>query len=178
MLTSSLDVELFTSHIIEEPNNSETNIQNEITEEEYSTQSFSLENEEKIAIYGSPSKSPENIVGYLEQNTSIEISRTESISGVEWAYIVGDSCGWVIRSQINAVESDMTANSIDQNISVDSNMQGVVIVNGLNIREGASRDSKVIGSYNKGDIVAIIEQQGDWVRTSKGWIMLEYVNIG
>lgn len=134
-------------------------------------------NDGKIEIHSSPNKNS-NIIGYLDENTSVEIARTESVSGIDWAYIVGDTSGWVVQSQIHGMVSDTESKPVDYSTSVVSIMKGVIAVSGLNIRDSASRDGKVIGAYNKGDIVNFHEQKDGWGRTDKGWIMLEYVNIG
>ena len=47
---------------------------------------------------------------------------------------------------------------------------------GVNIRSEASTSGKVQGAYNKGDVVTILEIKGEWGRTNKGWIKMEYVN--
>ena len=135
-------------------------------------------NDGKIAVYGSPSKSSDNIIGHLEENASVEIARTESVSGIEWAYIVGDSNGWVIRSQINGMMSSSKPNSIGNGTSEEGIMKGEVTAAELNIRKEASRDSDIVGSYNKGNVVTILEQKDGWGRTDKGWIVMNYLNVG
>jgi uncharacterized protein YgiM (DUF1202 family) len=57
-----------------------------------------------------------------------------------------------------------------------TNIKAVVNANGLNIRSEASTNGKVQGAYNKGDVVTILETKGEWGRTNKGWIKLEFVN--
>ena len=44
----------------------------------------------------------------------------------------------------------------------------------LNIREGAGTNYNKIGSYYNGDVVSILEVKGNWGRTVKGWICLDY----
>lgn len=48
---------------------------------------------------------------------------------------------------------------------------------GLNIRKEADPDSASVGTYQEGDVVEIVEVNGHWGRTSKGWINLRYVNF-
>ena len=51
------------------------------------------------------------------------------------------------------------------------------ISTGLNIRKEANPDSESLGTYQEGDLVEIIEVNGHWGKTSKGWINLRYVNF-
>lgn len=55
---------------------------------------------------------------------------------------------------------------------------GVGTINtGLNIRKEANPDSESLGTYQEGDVVEIVEVNGHWGKTSKGWINLRYVNF-
>jgi uncharacterized protein YgiM (DUF1202 family) len=53
---------------------------------------------------------------------------------------------------------------------------------GLNIRQGPGTGYAVVGSYNNGDKVTILEQftygNTTWGCTNKGWISMQYVNNG
>ena len=51
------------------------------------------------------------------------------------------------------------------------------ITSGLNIRKEASSSSDKVGEYKKGDEVTILETKGNWGRTDKGWISLNYVSF-
>ncbi|MDD5863868.1 MAG: SH3 domain-containing protein [Firmicutes bacterium] len=53
--------------------------------------------------------------------------------------------------------------------------KGIVTASELNIRSGASTDSERVGILTYGNRVEILEKSGDWGRTSKGWISLNYV---
>ena len=46
---------------------------------------------------------------------------------------------------------------------------------GLNIREAPDPLSEKVDAYKEGDRVTILEVQGTWGRTDKGWINLDYV---
>lgn len=48
---------------------------------------------------------------------------------------------------------------------------------GLNIRKEANPDSDAVGTYQEGDVIEILEVNGHWGRTSKGWINLRYVDF-
>lgn len=49
------------------------------------------------------------------------------------------------------------------------------VTSGLNIRKEPNADSEMVGTYQEGDKVTIIEVQDGWGKTDKGWINLEYV---
>ena len=53
--------------------------------------------------------------------------------------------------------------------------RGIVTASELNIRSAASTDSERVGILTYGNRVEILEKSGDWGRTSKGWISLNYV---
>lgn len=44
----------------------------------------------------------------------------------------------------------------------------------LNIRAGASTKYDIVGELKKGDIVTVIDKNGNWEKTSKGWIHSDY----
>ena len=56
-----------------------------------------------------------------------------------------------------------------------TSIKGVITANGLNVREDASKNSKIVGNYSKGDVVTVVEQKNGWGRTDKGWILMDYV---
>ena len=49
----------------------------------------------------------------------------------------------------------------------------------LNIRKGAGTSYSVVGKYDKGDLVNILETKTvsgtTWGRTDKGWVSMDYV---
>ena len=51
----------------------------------------------------------------------------------------------------------------------------VVQYDGLNIREAAGTTHKSVGTYAKAEIVEIFEFSGNWGRTDKGWVCLDYL---
>lgn len=52
---------------------------------------------------------------------------------------------------------------------------GTVNASILNIRKSASLEAEKVGSYEKGTSIEILEISGDWGRTDKGWVSMEYV---
>ena len=47
----------------------------------------------------------------------------------------------------------------------------------LNIRAKASASSVVVGSYEPGTAITILERRGGWGRTDRGWIFMDYVTL-
>lgn len=141
-----------------------------------------------LNVRSSPSTEA-TVVGTLYAGDKIEVSRREVVTGIDWAYIIAPKAGWVV---MEFVEMDLpseqptgpdtstpgasnNAGSLENNNS--TNIKGVVNANGLNIRNApGTEDTKVQGSYNKGDVITILETKDGWGRTNKGWVKLEYVN--
>lgn len=78
-----------------------------------------------------------------------------------WAYT---NKGWVFITYLEAVTPTYSTGA------------GRVTI-GLNIRAEANADSEIAGSYSEGDIVTIVEVDGTWGKTDKGWINLKYVEF-
>lgn len=141
-----------------------------------------------LNIRSSPSTEA-TVVGTLYAGDKIEVSRREVVTGIDWAYIIAPEAGWVV---MEFVEMDIpseqpaapdtstpAANNNGDTLQNNNttNIKGVVNANGLNIRNAPNtEDSKVQGSYNKGDVITILEVKDGWGRTNKGWVKLEYVN--
>lgn len=51
------------------------------------------------------------------------------------------------------------------------------VTRGLNIRKEPNADSELVDTYKKDDHVTVLEVQGTWGRTDKGWINLKFVNF-
>ena len=56
-------------------------------------------------------------------------------------------------------------------------VMGTVTASELNIRKQPGTAYKSVGSYRKGDRVEILEIQGGWGRTDKGWISMDHVKL-
>ena len=143
----------------------------------------------QLNIRSSPSTEA-TVVGTLDAGDKVEISRREEVTGISWAYIISPEAGWIVMDYVEMdIPSQMpsggdtntpagnNASTEPTNSGSDTmNVKGVVTVNNLNIRSEGSQDGKVQGSYNKGDVVTILETKNGWGRTNKGWIKMEYVN--
>lgn len=143
----------------------------------------------QLNIRSSPSTEA-TVVGTLDAGDKVEISRREEVTGISWAYIISPEAGWIVMDYVemdipsqmpsggdtNTPAGNSTATEPTASGSDTMNVKGVVTVNNLNIRSEGSQDGKVQGSYNKGDVVTILETKNGWGRTNKGWIKMEYVN--
>lgn len=71
-----------------------------------------------------------------------------------------------------------TTNKNNSNSTVrDTSYKAKVIAKiGLNIRSGASTKYKIVGGYTYNTTVTITKQSGNWGKTNKGWICLDYVS--
>ena len=141
-----------------------------------------------LNIRSSPSTEA-TVVGTLYAGDKIEVSRREVVTGIDWAYIIAPEAGWVVMEfvemdlpEAQPVGPDTSTPGASNNAgelenSNTTNIKGVVNANGLNIRNApGTEDTKVQGSYNKGDVITILETKDGWGRTNKGWVKLEYVN--
>ncbi len=132
------------------------------------------------------------VVGTLYAGDKVEVSRRETMSGMDWAYITSPQAGWIVLEYVQMdVEPDEpvgsdtstpagndSANDTKPSDSTAQTLKGVITANGLNIRDGASKNNKVVGNYSKGEVVSILEQKNGWGRTDKGWILMDYVKTG
>jgi len=127
--------------------------------------------------------STSDILKRLAINTRIEILEQKIVDGVNWGRIAE---GWVNLNYVTiGVEfpEPGTSNVVtnDNNIGTGSvttndNTTGTVTT-GLNIRKESNADSASVGTYKKGDKVTILERNGNWGRTNKGWINTKYVDF-
>ncbi len=126
------------------------------------------------------------VVGNLYAGDKIEISRREEIGGIDWAYITSPQAGWIVMEYVqmdyvpsvpDTTDPDDQPDETKPAESTQENIKGVVNT-GLNIRSEASKESEIVGTYSKGDVVTIVELKNGWGRTSKGWILMDYVKVG
>lgn len=89
--------------------------------------------------------------------------------------------GWVKLDYVNTSGNTTNTNTNTNNANVTGNgnntvvMKGVVKAKDLNIRSSANTTADRVGGYTYGDRVEILEKDGSWGRTKKGWIHLDYV---
>ena len=80
--------------------------------------------------------------------------------------------GWISLTYV-----DLDSKNSDDDDSSSDGRVGWITAEELNIREGAGTDYDEVGSYLKGTKVTILETKGNWGRTSKGWISLNFVDF-
>jgi len=136
-----------------------------------------------------------NLKGVVTANGGLMIRSTASTTGeVKGMYEKGQvitiletkngwgrtNKGWVKLDYVNT-SGNTTNSNTNNNTNVTGNgstnvvMKGVVKVNDLNIRSSANTNAGRVGGYTYGDRVEILEKDGSWGRTKKGWIHLDYV---
>lgn len=131
------------------------------------------------------------VVGTLYAGDRVEVTRQETVVGINWGYI-SDPVGWIVMeyvamdvpSSINEPDTSTPAStapanegSTENNTTTNTtNIKGVITGNGVNIRSEGSTNGKIVGSYSKGDVVTILETSNGWGRTSQGWVKMDYVN--
>ena len=130
-------------------------------------------------------------VGTLNAGDRVEITRRETVHGVVWGYIIAPTDGWICMDYVEMdfeedapIDSTTTPGGENQTDekpantdAENTNIKGVITANGLNIRqEPDGTNGKIVGNYNKGDVVTILEVKDGWGRTNKGWVKMDYVN--
>lgn len=136
-----------------------------------------------VNVRSSPSTTTGNTVGHLEKGTVVRIIRTEHTLGTDWALT---ESGWVAAEYLDFnYEPDFNDTSTPEatqpedtnsGVAPDGSIKGVITATQLYIRDAASADGKVVGSYKKSDVVTITETKDGWGKTNKGWISMEYVS--
>lgn len=101
-------------------------------------------------------------VGSLREGTQVQILETTTVNGVKWGRI---SQGWVCMSYIRTGEANYPV--------------GTINTESLRIRSAAGVNNPVVGGYNFGTQVEILETVKvagiTWGRTNQGWICMSYV---
>ncbi len=145
----------------------------------------------QINIRSSPSTDA-LVVGNLYAGDRVEITLQETVVGYKWGYIKSPVEGWIVMDYVEMDVKDNNSSTDNPdtpasttpaetkpdsgNTTSTQSIKGVVTANGLNIRSEASTNGKLVGSYDKGDVVTILETQNGWGRTDKGWVKMDYVN--
>ncbi|MBQ3503975.1 MAG: SH3 domain-containing protein, partial [Oscillospiraceae bacterium] len=101
-------------------------------------------------------------VGTLARNASVTIYEVCVSEYMAWGRC---DLGWICLTYVDLVPAS-------GNGAVDAR---VVQYEGLNIREAPGTANKSVGTYSKGVVVDIYEFSGNWGRTDKGWVSLDYL---
>ncbi len=137
---------------------------------------------DQLNVRSSPSTGAK-IIGYLDPGTEVEIIKTETYMGVEWALIRE---GWIVLDYVEMNNgSDIKEPSNDTPAATEpaptepantTKITGKVTANGLYIRKEPSKNGTIVGNYTNGTTVTILETKDGWGRTDKGWISMTYVS--
>lgn len=148
----------------------------------------------QLSVRKTPSKEAPAI-GTLDAGDMVELLRSATAGGLKWGYITEPYEGWICMDYVemamagsgndletstpggdNATEPT-TSGEGDNTSTTAQSYKGVVTGNGLNIRNDPSTTTgTLVGQYNKGDVITILETKNGWGRTDKGWVNLTYVN--
>ncbi len=142
---------------------------------------------QQMNVRGNPSDRG-NPIGTLYAGDRIQIIQVETVVGRLWGRIQEPYDGWVSMDfiemdvpigsdDVGSNDTPATTNPVPTTPTTPStSVKGVITGNGVNIRSEAATNGKIQGSYNKGDVVTILETKDGWGRTDKGWVSMEYVN--
>lgn len=125
----------------------------------------SLYNEKKTAVVtanqlnirSAPSTTAEKI-GTLQMNQSVEVLETSG----EW---IRTNYGWINKNFVKVLDSTDTKNT------------GVVKAMALNVRKGPGTSYDRVATLRLGEKVTILENQGEWLRVSSGWVKSSYIEL-
>ena len=131
-----------------------------------------------LNVRSEPSTSAK-VVDALKQGETVTVIEKKG----NWGHIQN---GWISLDYVNfnGTASNDNNNQAGGSTQTDTNnasviAKGVVTTDNLNIRSGAGTEYGAVGKYNYGDRVEFIERRsvndGEWGKTSKGWIYLGYV---
>jgi len=137
---------------------------------------------DQLSVRSAPS-SGSKVLGFLDPGTQVEVIKTMTYMGIEWALIRE---GWVVLDELE-LSGDPNSTNTDQDTPAPTEPQateptnttkitGKVTANGLYIRKEPSKDGAVVGSYANGTSITILETKNGWGRTEKGWVSMTYVS--
>ena len=137
---------------------------------------------DQLTVRSSPSTGAK-IIGYLDPGTKVEIIKTETYMGVEWALIRE---GWIVLDYVEmsngsvakdpATEEPAATQPAATEPANTTKISGQITADGLNIRQEPSKTGTIVGNYTYGTNVIILETKDGWGRTDKGWISMTYVS--
>ena len=137
---------------------------------------------DQLNVRSSPSTGAK-IIGYLDPGTQVEIIKTETYMGVQWALIRE---GWIVLDYVEMLNGGSTTDPEETQPEetqpeettgnqTGTTTQGTITANGLYIRKEPNLNGNILGSYAYGDTVTLLEIKDGWGRTDKGWINMTYV---
>ncbi len=109
-----------------------------------------------------------------EINKYIEQISTEVTVNIDVINNTNDEVN-IIEDNGNIIVTVDEESTLEEKTDLNINVRVISEV-GLNIRENPTIDSEIVGTYSYGESVNVIEDEGDWYKTNKGYIYKEYVN--
>ena len=135
------------------------------TTAKYSVGTYVVTADVGLNVRQSPSATSSR-VGFYDYNTQVTV---DSVSG-NWGHT---SKGWICLDYARKVSDNTYVTNPYSYYSPGRYM--ISDEEGLNIRESPSANSKRLGVYLYKEIVYVTEVSGNWGRTDKGWICMDYV---
>ncbi len=129
---------------------------------------------EAFNLYASPSQNS-TVVAKLKQGESLQMIQTEYYASIRWAFVDAPSkgvSGWIPCEVLDLPQAWQEGYSIPGYARM-----GVINTSRLNIRLAPGTNNLRIGSYGYGQRIGVLEIQGQWGRTNKGWIYLPYTYL-
>lgn len=121
-----------------------------------------------IGIIVSPFIIDREIDKYIEQISTEVVINIDVVNNTNDKVSVIEDDGTIIVT----VDEEIT---LEEQTDLNINVRVISEV-GLNIRENPTVDSEIVGTYSYGESVNVIEDEGDWYKTDKGYIYKEFVN--
>lgn len=94
---------------------------------------------------------------------------------MDYVTTTGSTSSSTSNSSNSSTTNSGSSTTVTGNGSTTVQLKGVVKVNELNIRASGTTDAERVGMYTYGTRVEILEKSGNWGRTIKGWIHLDYI---
>ena len=128
------------------------------------------------------SNGKKTILGYgtVKDTTSLGVRTGPGTKYTKIGFIrLGDKVAYYQKSGnwVRIKNGWVSAAYLEMESSIAVGSKGTVTAENLNIRKEASSSSEDVGNYTKGTEVTILEVKGNWGRTDKGWISLNYVSF-
>ena len=111
----------------------------------------------QLNVRSAPSTTAEKI-GTLQMNQSVEVLETSG----EW---IRTNYGWINKNFVKVLDSTNKQNT------------GVVKAMALNVRKGPGTNYDQVATLRLGEKVTILENKGEWVRVSSGWVKASYIEL-
>lgn len=121
-----------------------------------------------IGIIVSPFIIDREIDKYIEQISTEVVINIDVVNNTNDKVSVIEDDGNIIVT----VDEEIT---LEEQTDLNINVRVISEV-GLNIRENPTVDSEIVGTYSYGESVNVIEDEGEWYKTDRGYIYKEFVN--